>query len=155
MPNTDRNVIFYAVESDFANVAVKLIEKKYTQNERVLLLCSSADELHLLDSNIWTYSKLSFIPHGCNGSLGDENARFCHTWLSTDIIFHNAPECLMHNGLTIKDDQVQKFKSIIDIFDKGLIAESRMRAAYYEAMDFTCQKTWVQDGNKWIPGENT
>ncbi|MDR1233960.1 MAG: DNA polymerase III subunit chi [Holosporales bacterium] len=155
MPDTDRNVTFYAIESDFPSIAIKLIEKKYTQGERVLLLCSHEDELQLLDSNIWTYSKLSFIPHGSARSIGNDDIEFCYTWLSTEIVLSNNPKCLIHNGLTIKDDKIQKFQNIIDIFDKSLIDESKIRASYYEDMHFNCQKTWIQQGSKWIQGENT
>ncbi|MDR1034708.1 MAG: DNA polymerase III subunit chi [Holosporales bacterium] len=141
----ERRVIFYAIESDFLSIATKFIEKMYTVDERVLLLCSTDDEVRQSDLALWTFSRISFIPHGSQYSTRIEDAEFCHTWISTLVDFYNDPVCLVHNGLNVLQDRsVIKFNSIIDIFDKGLLPTARKRAEAYRELQFLQQKLWLQ-----------
>lgn len=42
-----------------------LVEKIYSQNQRMVLLAQSQEEALWLDHVLWTYKSLSFLPHGC------------------------------------------------------------------------------------------
>ncbi|MDR1475899.1 MAG: DNA polymerase III subunit chi [Holosporales bacterium] len=147
----DKNVIFYAIEADFISIAIKSVEKMYTSGEKVLLLCETDEEVRSFDLTLWTYSKASFIPHGSKMSMpAEEDASFCHTWLSTHISFCNNPTCLIHNGLDISNQNLSKFNVIIDIFNKDLLPASRERAEYYKQSQFLQLKLWIQTGKNWL-----
>ena len=140
----ERSVVFYAIESDFLSIAVKSVEKLYAANKKGLILCDTDEEVRRFDSTLWTFSKTSFIPHGSRYSMKIEDAIFCHTWISTKIDLYNDPICLIHNGLDILAQDLQKFSVIIDIFDKDLLPNSKKRSEFYKESQFLHQKLWIQ-----------
>ena len=152
---SERSVTFYGIKSEFFPVAFKLIEKMYAIGERILFLCDNDDEVSLYNSKLWTFSRLSFIPSGNARTLSTEDAKFCHTWFSTDVVFHNDPMCLLHNGLNIFDGQLplKRFRKVIDIFSLELSSAAKDRATAYRCEDFSDQKVWLQSDNGWDQGE--
>jgi DNA polymerase IIIc chi subunit len=144
-----KNAMFYGFETDFFSVAIRLIEKLYSSNERVLVICETEDEVSFLNSKLWTYSQLSFIPHGCKHSLTLEEAKFCHTWISTELTFINTPISLINNGLNIKDNNISRFNKVIDIFNKELIDAVKSRVQYYISAGFINIKFWIQSNGTW------
>ena len=153
---SSKSVVFYAISSEFLNIALKLLEKLYETKENTLFLCNSEDEVRFFDSKIWTYSKLSFIPHGSASTVSVENAKFCHTWLSTEIELLNNPVCLLHNGVNVeKDEKLKSFEKIIDIFNIDLLDASKKRSDLYKDFGFSEQKLWEQSGASWKSGELT
>ena len=144
-----KSVIFYGITSDFLNVALKLIEKLYENKEKTLFLCDNEEEVKFIDSKLWTYSKLSFIPHGSNYTIAKDRAKFCHTWVSMDIDLINDPVCLIHNGLQILDEKINSFSKIIDIFNIDLINGAQERSKFYKDCGFMDQKFWKQVGTSW------
>ena len=152
MPN--KNLIFYSIETDFISIACKLIEKMYSIRENVLFLCDNEDEISFYNSKLWTFSRLGFIPSGNKKSLPIEDANFCQTWFSTDIVFYNSPVCLLHNGLDISNqNEIGKFEKIIDIFSKDLIELAKDRFNFYKSLGFSNYKLWKQCNNNWVAGE--
>lgn len=144
-----KTVVFYGISSEFFSVALKLTEKLYENKENSLFLCKNKDEVQLYDSKLWTYSKLSFVPHGSQHSINEGMEKFCHTWFSTEVEFVNAPVCLIHNGLDVKNDTIKSFEKIVDIFDTNLLADAKSRAAFYKDLGFSEQKCWEQIGSTW------
>lgn len=151
---SERSVIFYGIESEFLPVACKLIDKMYFVGERVLFLCDNIEEISFYNSKLWTFSRLAFIPSGNKQTLSIEDAKFCHTWFSTDIVFHNDPNCLLHNGLDVSNlNGIEKFQKVIDIFNLESIDSTKERANLYKEKGFNNQKVWIQSENSWKPGE--
>ncbi len=151
---SDKNLIFYSIETDFISIACKLIEKMYSIREKVLFLCDNEDEISFYNSKLWTFSRLGFIPSGNKKSLPIEDANFCQTWFSTDIVFYNSPTCLLHNGLDISDlNGMEKFNKVIDIFPKDSIESAKNRFERYKTLGFSNYKLWIQRNNNWISGE--
>lgn len=151
---SDKSLIFYSIETDFISIACKLIEKMYAIRENVLFLCDNEDEISFYNSKLWTFSRLGFIPCGNKKSLPIEDANFCQTWFSTDIVFHNSPTCLLHNGINISTlNGIERFNKIIDIFSKDLIENAKTRFEQYKSSGFKTYKLWIQNNNNWISGE--
>lgn len=151
---SDKSLIFYSIETDFISIACKLIEKMYAIRENVLFLCDNEDEISFYNSKLWTFSRLAFIPCGNKKSLPIEDANFCQTWFSTDIVFHNSPTCLLHNGIDISNlNGIERFNKIIDIFSKDLIKNAKTRFEQYKNSGFKTYKLWIQNNNNWISGE--
>ncbi|MDR1289073.1 MAG: DNA polymerase III subunit chi [Holosporales bacterium] len=150
----ERSVAFYAIESDFLSVAVKSVEKMYTSGRRVLLLCDLEEEVKRFDSTLWTFSKVSFIPHGSRYSMKPEDAVFCDTWISTKMDLLNDPVCLIHNGLHIQRNDLLRFSIVIDIFNRELLVEAKERSKSYRDAQFLQQKLWIQKrGGGWEAGD--
>jgi DNA polymerase IIIc chi subunit len=150
---TTKTVVFYSIEATYLSIAIKLVEKKYIAHENVLLLCEDDDEVNLFDSQLWTYSKSSFIPHGSSKSMQTEDAKFCQTWIATEVVFHNNPNCIIHNGLHLLEKHLLKFNTIIDISDKNLGTEIEKRSEFYKEAGFVCQKLWIQNNTIWDQGD--
>jgi DNA polymerase IIIc chi subunit len=126
----------------------------YSIREPILFLCDNEEEVDFYNSRLWTFSRLSFIPSGNKKALPIEDAKFCHVWFSTEIVFYNNPYCLLHNGIDItKFGDISSFNKVIDIFDLNLIDNAKARAAYYKNASFLEQKTWVQNDSSWKPAE--
>lgn len=150
---SDKNLIFYCIESEFISIACKLIEKLYAIKENVLFLCDNEEEISFYNSKLWTYSRLGFIPSGNKKNLLIEDAKFCHTWFSTDIVFYNNPKCLLHNGIDLSSfPQTNSFSKIIDIFPPNLLEHAKNRIKLYKEFGFEDYKYWVQNENNWKLG---
>jgi len=141
-----QKLIVYVTVSDYFNVVCKVVEKLYFNKKRCLVLANSPEEECLLDAKLWSYSKLSFIPHGSLRSVELRNAKFCYAWISEKITFENDPEVLIKHGrhLLNTDKIPTTFDTLIDVFD-------------YNDMDFVRNKyanmpnctLWVHNGTSW------
>lgn len=149
-----KQLTFYAISGDFLGVAIKLCEKLYEAKENVLFLCNTDADVKTYDSKLWTYSKLSFIPHGSRFSVPLERAEDCKIWLSTEIEFINKPTCLLHNGVNNISDSAKNFEKIVDIFDAGSVELAKVRAAKYSHLGFIDKKIWRQDASGWKNSED-
>ncbi|MDR1391539.1 MAG: DNA polymerase III subunit chi [Holosporales bacterium] len=149
----DKNVTFYSIDSEFLQVACKLIEKMYLSGERILFLCDNEEEISFYNSKLWTFSKLSFIPSGNEKSIFIEDAKFCYIWFSTNMAFYNEPTCLLHNGLEILNyKNLERFKKIVDIFRCDSISDAKARSIFYEESGFSVQRLWIQSQASWTAG---
>jgi DNA polymerase IIIc chi subunit len=151
---SEGSVTFYVIESEFWPVAYRAIEKMYSINENVLFLCDNDEEASFYSTKLWTVTRLSFIPNGDRATISSEDAEFCHTWFSTEVIYLNNPSCLIHNGLdAVKSSDIRRFLKIIDIFDASAISAAGDRAKFYRASGFDSQKVWIKKHNTWEPGQ--
>jgi DNA polymerase IIIc chi subunit len=149
----EKKVAFYSSESDFLSVSIKLMEKFYQMSQNALVLCSNPDEVSLFDAKLWTYSQLSFIPHGSKHSIPPEDVRFCKVWISTDITLSNNPTCLIHNGRLLNNNDVSRFNIIADVFGKELINDMPVRSNFYKSSGFNDIKLWEQKDGSWTQGK--
>ncbi len=148
-----KQIIFYSISSDLGSISTKLCEKLYDSRENTLFLFDNDESLKMMDTKLWTFSKLSFIPHGSRFSLSLDDAASCCIWLSTSIEFINHPTCLIHNGLSVIDN-MQNFEKIIDVFDKTQVDFAKERSVLYKNLGFDNQKIWEQSGAQWNRKEN-
>ncbi len=149
-----KKLIIYRSESNFIDVAVKVIEKLYNDNENVLFLCLTEEEVKAYNQKLWTYSQLSFIPSGNIYDMHIEDAVYCHTWFSTNIVFDNHPVVLLHNGINIDIyPDIDKFNKIIDIAIKSKNQDISDIIKKYKTAGFNDQKVWIQRGKTWEQGE--
>lgn len=146
-----KQIIFYEVSEDILYVLTKLSEKLYESGEKTLILFDNETKLKEFDMKLWTYSKLSFIPHGSRHSISLDKAEMCAIWLSMEIEFVNKPTVLMHEGINDITDTMQYFEKIIDIFSsKRTFLKDKFEK--YKKMGFVDQKIWIQDGRSWKEG---
>jgi DNA polymerase IIIc chi subunit len=146
---SNKHVIFYIIPDSFLNVAIRLCEKLYASKEKALMLFDNDSDLREADSKLWTYSQLSFLPHGSKFSVSVDDAIYCSVWLSTNIEFINNPTCLIHNGLSNIGATSRNFEKIIDIFNVNQESFARERSSYYKTLGFDSEKIWRLDNNEW------
>lgn len=147
---SSKSIVFYAISSSFQDVSFKLVEKILSLGEKVLFLCGSEEEVRFLDSKLWTFSKLSFIPHGSKFSATRETVPFCKVWFSTELDLTINPKNLIHNGIDVSSDaSINFFQKIIDIFDKDKRSLAKSRSQNYRNVGFSDQKLWIQEENSW------
>jgi DNA polymerase IIIc chi subunit len=142
------------ISGDFLSIAIKICEKLYAFGENALLLFDNDNDLKEADSKLWTYSKLSFLPHGSRFSISIDDASYCNVWLSTSVEFLNNPKCLIHNGLSNMSSITRNFEKIIDIFDVDQENLAKERSSLYKTFGFDREKIWKFDNNEWKLCEN-
>lgn len=144
--NNNIELVVYKTQ-DQINTVCKIIEKSYETNKRCLLLCNNEEEVDLFDSKLWTYSKLSFIPHGSKNSVSINNAIYCNTWISDELVYVNNPDYLINLGCIANNIQ-HNFTKIIDITcnleDSLDIIKSKYNVSFNKCT------MWIQSNNKWI-----
>lgn len=140
-------LIIYKVQNDYTNIVCKIIEKAYEQNKKCLLLCNNEEEVELFDSKLWTYSKLSFIPHGSKYTISNNDAIYCNTWISDDLTYINNPNYLINLGGILHNIQYN-LEKIIDITCNNDDNLDEIKSKYN--VNFSKCTVWTQSNNKWI-----
>ena len=149
--NSNTELVVYKTQ-DQINTVCKIIEKSYEANKKCLLLCNNEEEIDLFDNKLWTYSKLSFIPHGSKYSVSISNAIHCNTWISDELVYVNNPNYLINLGCTANNIQ-HNFTKIIDITCNLEDNLDIIRSKYN--VEFSKCTIWIQSNNKWIKSNGT
>ena len=155
---SNSELVIYRLQGEYSNIVCKIIEKSYDLNKRCLLLCNDEEEVKLFDSKLWTYSKLSFIPHGSKYSLSTEEAMYCNTWISEELVYINNPDYLINLGCAINNNIVSRclcidynFTKIIEINCNENDSIDTIKSKYN--VNFNNCTLWIQSNNKWIKGK--
>lgn len=56
--------IYKITQNTFSKVFTKVVETAVSQDKRCYVLCKDEEEVKKIDYLLWSYSQLSFIPHG-------------------------------------------------------------------------------------------
>ncbi len=138
-----------AVEHDsIQSVICKIVEKSYEANKRCLLLCNSEEEVELFDNKLWTYSKLSFIPHGSKYSISNNDAMYCQTWISEELVYINNPNYLINLGQVLGFEDNKYFEKIMEITYNTNDNIDTIKNKY--GITFDKCTLWIQNNGKWI-----
>ncbi len=93
----------------------KLLEKALSQGLRAVVLAGSEERVAALDTALWTYEQLSFLPHG---TARDGEAAAQPIYLTTEDENPNAARLLvLTDGAT--SARIDTFERCIDLFDGG------------------------------------
>jgi DNA polymerase-3 subunit chi len=102
---------FYTRVDDKLRTACRLASKAYSQNLRVMVLCSDADTALRFDRMLWTASALGFVPH-----CGARDALAARTPV---IIDHDSTEPLHDEVLLNLSDErpphFARFRRLLEI----------------------------------------
>lgn len=163
-------VIYHLTISTIEKVLPQLIEKTYEKNQTCLLFLENKELLVSLNKILWTYSKLSFLPHSNEfQDLQAERIKDEKIFLTTNLNLQNDPQVIFNlrheifNNLELKtppekiiefSNFLQNDELIIDSTDK-FIEISKQRLMQYEK-HCIMQKCafsadiWIQQENgKW------
>jgi DNA polymerase-3 subunit chi len=109
----------------------KLVEKIYGAGHRVLLVDSAQERLDSINQVLWTYSTLTFLPHGSTKEPSPEEQPIL---LSPVIENKNQADILLITDGSVIPDKEQ-FARVLDIFDgndKEAIEKARARWKKYQ-----------------------
>jgi DNA polymerase-3 subunit chi len=91
----------------------KLLEKVLASGMRAVVITGSEERVAALDSALWTYEQLSFLPHG---SARDGDAAEQPIWLTTaDENPNGAQVLVLTDG--VASDRIAAFDRCLDMFD--------------------------------------
>ncbi len=82
-------VNFYLFEDLSKNLG-KLLESIIQNNNRAIVLCSNPEDIVDIDNQLWTYSQLSFLPHGTIDDVMPEHQPILLTTSTTDKAINGA-----------------------------------------------------------------
>lgn len=109
----------------------KLVEKIYGAGHRLLIVDSIPERLDMLNQALWTYSTLTFLPHGSTKEPQPEDQPIL---LAPTIDNANrASILLVADGTAVSDEKT--FERVLDIFDgndKESLEKARNRWKNYQ-----------------------
>lgn len=112
-------------------------QRFFDAGERVLIRVQEDKQVRMLDSYLWTFSKDSFLPHGCvttdEHSVPDEPI----VVTASEQNVNNATRLLMGSPCAI--EFMMQFQQIIDfaeMYDPDLAQQSRERFRVYREAGF-------------------
>ena len=91
-----------------------LLEKALEKDMRVVVMTTSRERATHLDSALWTYSKESFLPHGCVGQA--RNAEHQPVWIADADDNPNGARLLVLVDRA-DSDSIDAFERVADMFD--------------------------------------
>jgi DNA polymerase-3 subunit chi len=117
-------------------VTPRIVDKIYSSQLRALIWVENDEQLSLLNTSLWTYSTLAFLPHGCR--LDSEDTKEQQPiWLSTTLENPNqSTVCVSTNGQIVKNPASLGFDRIVDIFDATIPETRNGASSFAERLNF-------------------
>ncbi len=117
------NIYRYSVPI-FAKSFAKLVEMLYAKKLLILILCDSDDSLKECDNLLWTYSQLSFLPHG---TMHDPYNKEQDIYITDNIMDNpkNAKVVIIYRGERFMDEifllhfDATEYKCVVFIDNKN------------------------------------
>lgn len=98
--------------TEITKILPKLVENIVAQGKKIYLYCDSVEQEKDLDYLLWSYSQLSFIPHGTTSDICPSDQVVL---LGKDLHYNSDAEILICAG------KVDNLDSIIDRYEKILL----------------------------------
>ena len=118
----------------------KLLEKAYSTTQRAVVLLDSQERLEEVNSYLWTYSTLAFLPHGCEKDSA-ANADRQPIWLTTRFENPNQADVLVitsAEALVLEDLGFQKCLDLFDGNNESALQQARQRYEFYQQKGYSC-----------------
>jgi DNA polymerase-3 subunit chi len=133
-----------------------LVDKVYASGLRALILVENDERLAQLNTSLWTYSTMAFLPHGCRLDCEDTKDQQ-PIWLSTTLENPNqSTVCVVTNHIIIETPEAFGFTRILDIFDATIpenVSAFQKRLSFYTGKGVTIT-VWEQTKEGWQLWEN-
>jgi DNA polymerase IIIc chi subunit len=122
----------------------QLVEKIYLSAQRVLIVTPSKERSLLVDQFLWTYTPLSFLPHGCIEY--DKDPLNHPIWISDTL--ENANNAQVVLSLTSEESIL----SHILHFKKKILLLSHTSEVFYDVLKryFQTIVCWQQKEKAWV-----
>ncbi len=135
------DVVFYQLMStSMEKTLPKLLEKAYEASERAAVLLDTQERLETLNSSLWTYSTLAFLPHGCEKDSAI-SANRQPIWLTTHLENPNQATILVvttGEKIIPKDLGFQKYLDLFDGNNEINLQQAQERYQFYKEKNHNC-----------------
>jgi DNA polymerase-3 subunit chi len=152
-------VSFYQLMfSPLEKVLPRIVDKIYSSGLRACIWVKDDERLAKLNTTLWTYSTLAFLPHGCKLDAEDTKNQQ-PIWLSTTLENPNKSSvCVVTHEQIPGDFQSLNFDRIVDIFDGTMMEDEHdpsagktsfaERLRYYQNQNAEITQ-WQQTNDGW------
>ncbi len=113
---TKAQATFYGMLLPLEKNLSKLLEKVYESGKRALVLIDTQERLVTLNSALWSYATMSFIPHGYQDVHGPW-AKDQPIWLSCTMDNPNGSKVFVNTCGMDYTMNIDPFERIMDLFD--------------------------------------
>jgi DNA polymerase-3 subunit chi len=130
---------------------IKLMEKMMERHERVLILTETRERAIFLDQLLWTYTPLSFLPHGLEG---DDSSEDQPLWITSTPNNANKAGVLVLDGIVPNPtvlpfwNSFGRIVSFIKAFEIELYRPVFEHLAADPRYALSC---WQQSATSWVP----
>jgi DNA polymerase-3 subunit chi len=148
-------VTFYElITTSLEKTLPKILEKVYESGLKAVVRAESLERLKSIDSSMWTYTTLGFLPHGSDETPKEFQAHQ-PIWLTTGIDNPiNASVLVITNQDSSNTENYERVLDVYDGNDEKAILLAKERADHYKSLDFEVI-TWKQNlKGAWEKGEN-
>lgn len=128
--------------SPVEKVLPKLLEKVLAAGQRAVVMAPSDEELKIIDTFLWTYSKSELLPHG---TIEDGNASYQPIWLTCTTENPNGAQVLILVG-NVRPSNLNDVEKVLMldpnwVYDSTLWAQSQGELTLWEEQS---QGGWVK-----------
>lgn len=145
-------VTFYQYCHDSVERTIcKLLEKVYTTGKNALVLLENSEQVAMLDSMIWTYATMSFLPHG-SPQMPESEWKKQPIFLTDTLHNPNDAKIVVTAQGNIIDES-ETYERCIDLVSESDVDRAKERMETYKNRG--CQVTWWQQDLKgsWTKSE--
>ncbi|MDH5471668.1 MAG: DNA polymerase III subunit chi [Gammaproteobacteria bacterium] len=134
MPRVDFYILPNETRLSLQQFACRLADKAYHQGHRILIQTDNAEESHLMDDMLWTFSDNSFLPHAIYSESDNDDQAI--------IISHDAADHknfqIMINLSSITPSDANHFDRIAEIVNQEPVRKQTGREHYkkYKAQGY-------------------
>lgn len=125
----------------------KLLLKAYATGKHIKVKVGTEERVEFLNSQLWTFSDTSFLPHG---SKKDGFAEQQPIWLAADAENpNNADFLVLVDGAEESSETIQNYERVFNVFDgnsQEALAQARRLWKEYKNAGFEVYY-WQQDEN--------
>jgi DNA polymerase-3 subunit chi len=156
-PETDKALgmteigFYHLTTSSLERALPRLLEKILEVRKRAVVLCGSEDRLDYLNTSLWTFGKISFIPHGSAKEGFPEDQP---VWLTTKDENPNGAQFLI---LTDGTDapSLLNYERCLDLFDgndEDVVLSARHRWKRYKEAGHSLTYWKQTESGSWEKG---
>ena len=149
-------VLFYHLtQTPLERTLPELLEKSLQRGWRVLVKGGDAARLEFLDTALWTYRDVSFLPHGTEGDAAAQQPIYL---TAGDEEPNNADILMLVDGAEYPFENMSNFTRVCILFDgndQDAVAAARVGWKSTTIAKLPA-KYWAQDDGRWVQkAENT
>lgn len=129
----------------------KLLLKAYATGKHIKVKVGTEERVEFLNSQLWTFSDTSFLPHG---SKKDGFAEQQPIWLAADAENpNNADFLVLVDGAEEPSETIQNYERVFNVFDgnsQEALAQARRLWKEYKNAGFEVYYWQQDDNNVWM-----
>ena len=140
--------LYHLTATPLEKTLPKLMERMLDSKKRAVIVSSTPERVEELNHVLWTYSSITFLPHG---TKKDGNPDEQEIWLTTEWENPNNAQILVLTD-AMESDYIEKFERCLDIFDgsdEKALEKAQTRIEKYVQKGHTLTYWYQDSAGKW------